>query len=154
MQKTKFMSHPFNSNMTSTGLQMTVADPVSAVGSRTSFWRTAMCVVMFALVSACTPSLKNLPKEPQIPTPPVFGDKVEPEPVDDVVVEPEPEPEPEPEVVEPVDNAWLNSFADNNLNEHVQTALNNNPDLWASACLLYTSPSPRDQRGSRMPSSA
>ena len=26
------------------------------------------------------------------------------------------------------------------------------PDAWA--CLLYTSPSPRDQRGSRMPSSA
>ena len=25
---------------------------------------------------------------------------------------------------------------------------------WCSACLLYTSPSPRDQRGSRMPSSA
>ena len=25
---------------------------------------------------------------------------------------------------------------------------------WVSACLLYTSPSPRDQRGSRMPSSA
>ena len=25
---------------------------------------------------------------------------------------------------------------------------------WASVCLLYTSPSPRDQRGSRMPSSA
>ena len=30
------------------------------------------------------------------------------------------------------------------------------PDLFARAntCLLYTSPSPRDQRGSRMPSSA
>ena len=27
-------------------------------------------------------------------------------------------------------------------------------DLWSRACLLYTSPSPRDQRGSRMPSSA
>ena len=26
--------------------------------------------------------------------------------------------------------------------------------FWPSACLLYTSPSPRDQRGSRMPSSA
>ena len=26
------------------------------------------------------------------------------------------------------------------------------PDIWT--CLLYTSPSPRDQRGSRMPSSA
>ena len=25
---------------------------------------------------------------------------------------------------------------------------------WSDACLLYTSPSPRDQRGSRMPSSA
>ena len=25
---------------------------------------------------------------------------------------------------------------------------------WREACLLYTSPSPRDQRGSRMPSSA
>ena len=25
---------------------------------------------------------------------------------------------------------------------------------WATTCLLYTSPSPRDQRGSRMPSSA
>ena len=26
--------------------------------------------------------------------------------------------------------------------------------LWEQTCLLYTSPSPRDQRGSRMPSSA
>ena len=26
--------------------------------------------------------------------------------------------------------------------------------IWSIACLLYTSPSPRDQRGSRMPSSA
>ena len=26
--------------------------------------------------------------------------------------------------------------------------------IWHKACLLYTSPSPRDQRGSRMPSSA
>ena len=34
--------------------------------------------------------------------------------------------------------------------DDVETALNNA----ASACLLYTSPSPRDQRGSRMPSSA
>ena len=25
---------------------------------------------------------------------------------------------------------------------------------WSGSCLLYTSPSPRDQRGSRMPSSA
>ena len=37
---------------------------------------------------------------------------------------------------------------------------NSNKDIpkayieWMEACLLYTSPSPRDQRGSRMPSSA
>ena len=29
-----------------------------------------------------------------------------------------------------------------------------NEATWGEACLLYTSPSPRDQRGSRMPSSA
>ena len=33
-------------------------------------------------------------------------------------------------------------------------AQSNNPPEMALACLLYTSPSPRDQRGSRMPSSA
>ena len=27
-------------------------------------------------------------------------------------------------------------------------------EVWGYSCLLYTSPSPRDQRGSRMPSSA
>ena len=42
--------------------------------------------------------------------------------------------------------------------ETVQYAMNNDIDLCiidtAGSCLLYTSPSPRDQRGSRMPSSA
>ena len=32
--------------------------------------------------------------------------------------------------------------------------LDGNVDTWEKVCLLYTSPSPRDQRGSRMPSSA
>ena len=32
--------------------------------------------------------------------------------------------------------------------------LYNRYEEWAESCLLYTSPSPRDQRGSRMPSSA
>ena len=31
---------------------------------------------------------------------------------------------------------------------------NNRMMRWDETCLLYTSPSPRDQRGSRMPSSA
>ena len=34
------------------------------------------------------------------------------------------------------------------------TAPENKDEGWPYACLLYTSPSPRDQRGSRMPSSA
>ena len=37
-----------------------------------------------------------------------------------------------------VNNAWLNSFSDAQLNTHVQTALNNNPDLMASAAQLKT----------------
>ena len=39
----------------------------------------------------------------------------------------------------------------------VVTYIDKNEELWAEGyidCLLYTSPSPRDQRGSRMPSSA
>ena len=52
----------------------------------------------------------------------------------------------------------LNNFQfaldpDNNSNttDDIPDVINNS---WGSNCLLYTSPSPRDQRGSRMPSSA
>ena len=43
--------------------------------------------------------------------------------------------------------------------EIASTITYSHPEWWASkgyivVCLLYTSPSPRDQRGSRMPSSA
>ena len=36
----------------------------------------------------------------------------------------------------------------------VATLMSDQAWLWSKGCLLYTSPSPRDQRGSRMPSSA
>ena len=36
----------------------------------------------------------------------------------------------------------------------IATAVQLRPELRSQICLLYTSPSPRDQRGSRMPSSA
>ena len=54
---------------------------------------------------------------------------------------------------------WWTVFNDETLNGLEQTALRDNPSVKAAAqrlvhCLLYTSPSPRDQRGSRMPSSA
>ena len=41
--------------------------------------------------------------------------------------------------------------------EYIKDALSENRNMWFKSkfsCLLYTSPSPRDQRGSRMPSSA
>ena len=38
--------------------------------------------------------------------------------------------------------------------QEVRQAMNNDPFHCMWSCLLYTSPSPRDQRGSRMPSSA
>ena len=37
-------------------------------------------------------------------------------------------------------------------NPGIMIAVDSNNEIWI--CLLYTSPSPRDQRGSRMPSSA
>ena len=50
------------------------------------------------------------------------------------------------------------------LDAYADAVCQNNPDdwglcwakdgVWSMPCLLYTSPSPRDQRGSRMPSSA
>ena len=110
----------------------------SRLSSHLQLGRMALCLLIFAFISACTPSLKNLPKKPEIVVPPVFGGKTEEKPEEVVVVEPEPEPEeivPEPEP-EPVNNSWLDSFSDTRLNEHVQTALNNNPDLWASASQL------------------
>ena len=39
-------------------------------------------------------------------------------------------------------------------NDEVEVPLNSGCGLQITSCLLYTSPSPRDQRGSRMPSSA
>ena len=40
------------------------------------------------------------------------------------------------------------------LDRNARDAYRDHPHFEACACLLYTSPSPRDQRGSRMPSSA
>ena len=48
-------------------------------------------------------------------------------------------------------NSYTNWF-NNNLG--YRFAIERSYSAWLNACLLYTSPSPRDQRGSRMPSSA
>ena len=51
---------------------------------------------------------------------------------------------------------YIGDFIDTSLNVLLDTQgiLNAGPSTKSQTCLLYTSPSPRDQRGSRMPSSA
>ena len=51
-------------------------------------------------------------------------------------------------------NALGDHFNSAQENEEVRLILFTNVGNTFCACLLYTSPSPRDQRGSRMPSSA
>ena len=41
-----------------------------------------------------------------------------------------------------------------NIDEHTIEEMHQIASRYPDSCLLYTSPSPRDQRGSRMPSSA
>ena len=48
-------------------------------------------------------------------------------------------------------NIWLNTFIEITPTEDIYAIAIGPP---CEGCLLYTSPSPRDQRGSRMPSSA
>ena len=48
--------------------------------------------------------------------------------------------------------SWSNAFV--HLQDGLAAAASGDEVLIAEGCLLYTSPSPRDQRGSRMPSSA
>ena len=59
----------------------------------------------------------------------------------------------------PARGAWesINLFTEESLLQHTEVRYagnNRNPGNAFGFCLLYTSPSPRDQRGSRMPSSA
>ena len=48
--------------------------------------------------------------------------------------------------------ALIDACKKNVINGSIDIVISNNPDAYG--CLLYTSPSPRDKRQSRMPSSA
>ena len=52
------------------------------------------------------------------------------------------------------DSDFFDSFVDTSPGKWIQTSYNTRAGIHTKGCLLYTSPSPRDQRGSRMPSSA
>ena len=54
----------------------------------------------------------------------------------------------------PDDLRELYLIANGQLNPYDEAELANRLEVDKPCCLLYTSPSPRDQRGSRMPSSA
>ena len=54
----------------------------------------------------------------------------------------------------PVKNGLILCFESNVTGKGTYTMKDTFPACFLFACLLYTSPSPRDQRGSRMPSSA
>ena len=57
------------------------------------------------------------------------------------------------EVVDEFDVADFDEDFDDDFEEEIKGEYNLQDDQYGD-CLLYTSPSPRDQRGSRMPSSA
>lgn len=100
--------------------------------------RHAGLIALLLVVSACTTKLDKLPQESEIKVPEQWQTTNEPElqpaetPKEPIETELEPETEPE----KAVQNGWLNSFSDSQLLEHVDTALNNNPDLWVSATAL------------------
>lgn len=86
---------------------------------------------------ACTPSrVKELPEDPQLGLPKQF------ETVDLEAISPSQTPADSTEVEEVIEkpksaaNGWVQAFEDSGLTEHIQTALQNNPDLWSSAAQL------------------
>lgn len=83
------------------------------------------------VLSGCASKIGNLPKEVQIDLPKTWQAKnnTDTEQGDANNVTPE-------EASISVENGWLNNFADSDLNNHVRTALKNNPDLLASASRL------------------
>ena len=48
----------------------------------------------------------------------------------------------------------LNNYSNSSTDAEIEVLFDNIAERLIDLCLLYTSPSPRDQRGSRMPSSA
>ena len=104
-----------------------------------SFKKITPIVILLSL-SGCNSHIKhlpeisdmNIPEEWQTPTEPKTVENVETEAVIEKVVN---EPVPVKEVKK-VENGWLKSFNDTELNQYVNIALKNNPDLLSSAADL------------------
>ena len=105
--------------------------------TRSSASRIATAAFLLIL-GGCTTKLNRLPEEPKIDIPEQW------QPIEfPVPVQPETKPVAIPKTAEPesekrVQNGWLDNFSDSQLAIHVNTALQNNPDLWSSAADLKT----------------
>lgn len=111
----------------------------------TSFiWSKKIAVTLSLIsLSACNSHIKNLPEISDIEVPKKWETPVQKETPPSlppkVISEKETQPEPieEPVVeVKKVENGWLSSFNDEELDKYVNVALENNPDLISSAAQL------------------
>jgi len=112
--------------------------------------RQCAAVFLSLILAGCASQIKELPSEADVELPEKWEVIITERDADtnlEPAIEIEAEvSEPEPEVVaevttvveESVHDGWLSSFDDEDLNKYVQAALDNNPDLLASAATLKT----------------
>lgn len=102
-----------------------------------------VCFISLAL-AGCASQIKELPSEANVELPETWEviiterNTVSETEIGVVSTEPEVAPEETLVVQETVHDGWLRSFGDDDLNKYVQVALENNPDLLASAASLRT----------------
>lgn len=86
-----------------------------------------LAVILLLLIGGCASQIKELPTEAQVDIP---------EQWDVIINEQKGDDHFESHSNNPIHNGWLQSFGDDDLNTYVQVALNNNPNLLASAASL------------------
>lgn len=105
-----------------------------ALFTRKTESKKLMPVVLTALLflGGCASQLKDLPKEAEVAIPTEWKTS------ESLVNANNAEIKKQETAAQTVLNGWLGSFGDNELQQHVQTALTNNPDLLSSAAQLKT----------------
>ena len=115
------------------------------ITSKYRYSRTLVSLIWLSLLAGCASQVKNLPEEAQIDIPEawevVVAERSDQELIaDELSTEPSADQEVSDDktstISGSIDNAWLNAFNDSDLQKYVQIALDNNPDLLASAASL------------------
>ena len=87
---------------------------------------------MAMFIAGCNSQIKQLPDSAQVSVPDQWEVQITERGAENTASE-----EPAPSLPQgPVENGWLTGFGDNSLVDHAQTALENNPNLLASAAQL------------------